>query len=205
MVLNEAKNVGDAARRRGFLTKPVCRQAGIKSKRQAKILNLFETHSLEGRKIDVYGKIRNLAKYNDIKPLVEYTEAILQELAVRDKMNFDEKYIKTIFTSAFYISGIYTILNEFEVKKNPTHKGFVDILLLQRLPYHPKFQFVIEFKYVKQQDASQAKKIKKQAIAQLKNYLKNDTYLQKLENLRAYVVIFVGNQGEAIEIEIGKN
>ena len=115
-------------------------------------------------------------------------------------MNFDEKYIKAIFTSAFYISNIYTIFNEFEVKKGKTDKGFIDLLLVQRSPYKPKYQFVIEFKYVKKQNVKQAEKVKKGAVIQLKAYLKHDTYLKQLKNLKAYVVIFVGNKGEAIKL-----
>lgn len=161
---------------------------------------ILEQSQAEGTAIDVRSKVIPLADRGDMQPLLKHTQSILQALAVRDKMNFDEKHIKTIFTSAFYVSNIYTIFNEFEVQRSSTGKGFVDLLLIQRPPYKPNFQFVIEFKYVKQKDARQAPAIRAKAIEQLQEYLANDTYLQGLERLKACVVIFVGNTGEVIEL-----
>jgi hypothetical protein len=160
----------------------------------------LEQSNLDHKGIDVTSMIIELADNNNMLPLVEYTENILQELAVRDKQNFNEKYIKTIFTSAFYISNIYTIKNELEVKIERPDKGFVDLLLLQRPPYFPKYQFAIEFKYIKKQDADKFEIVKEAAIHQLKGYLKNDEYLKDLKNLKSYVVIFIGNEGQLIEV-----
>lgn len=162
---------------------------------------ILEQTELQYEGIDVMDKIIELADYNNMQPLVEYTESILQELAVRDMMNFDEKHIKTIFTSAFYISTIYTIRNEFEVKKTSNSKGFVDLLLLQRPPFYPKYQFAIEFKYIKKQNAQKFEMIKQEAIEQLQTYLQNDEYLRDLEDLKAYVVIFLGNKGTLIAVD----
>ncbi len=161
---------------------------------------ILERNALADKGIDVNKKIKELAKYGNIKPLVKHTEAILQELSTRDKMGFDEKYIKTIFTATLYLSKIFHIKNEVEVKKSKTEKGYLDLLLLKRPPFEPKFQFVIEFKYVKKQDAQKAKSTKEAAINQLKAYLKHSDYLQQLKDLKAYVIVFVGNKGEVIEL-----
>ena len=66
--------------------------------------------------------------------------------------------------------------------------------------FEPKFQFVIEFKYLKKEFAHKAENVKRQAMQQLKSYLQHEEKLQKLENLKAYVIIFVGNKGEIIEL-----
>ena len=161
---------------------------------------ILEESELDEQAIDVKSKINQLAKYNDFVPLVSFAEEVLQELSLRDKMNFDEKHVKTIFTSAFYTSKIFHIHNEHEVKKGKTDKGFVDLLLTKRPPFEPKFQFVIEFKYLKKEDAHKAETVKQQAIQQLQAYLKYDDKLQKLENLKAYVIVFVGNKGEIVEL-----
>jgi hypothetical protein len=42
--------------------------------------------------------------------------------------------------------------------------------------------------------------VKQQAIKQLQAYLEHDERLQKLEELKAYVIVFVGNKGEIIEL-----
>ncbi|MEM9850252.1 MAG: PD-(D/E)XK nuclease domain-containing protein, partial [Bacteroidota bacterium] len=165
---------------------------------------MLERSQLDGLGIDVRLKVVELAKNGSIAPLVEYTEKVLQELAVRDAVRFDEKHLKTIFTAAVFNSGIYTIRNEFEVKvpikAAHTGKGFVDLLLLARQPYQPNFQAVIEFKYLKKKDADQAESVKQAAIEQLENYLQQDDFLSKLNKLKAFVVVFVGYKGEIVEV-----
>ena len=144
--------------------------------------------------------MKSLATGNDMQPLVDYTQLILTELSNRDKMKFDERYIKLIFTSVFFTVGIYTIHNELEVKKSPTSRGYIDILLTIRQPYKTTYQFVIELKYVKKADADKAKEVQAAAVEQLQAYLQHDTYLQGLKNLRPYVVVFVGNEGAFVEV-----
>ena len=161
---------------------------------------LLERSQLKIETIDVEEKVTSLALENDMQPLITYTQQILTELSNRDKMKFDERYIKLIFTSIFFNVGIYTIHHEFEVKKSSTSKGYVDILLLQRPPFQTTYQFIFELKYVKKQDADKAAAIQQAAVEQLQDYLQYDAYLQGLENLKAYVVVFVGNEGRFVEL-----
>ncbi|MEM9850297.1 MAG: AAA family ATPase, partial [Bacteroidota bacterium] len=165
---------------------------------------ILELSQLTQLKRAVDNSVEALAINGDLVPLVEYTEKVLQELAVRDSIRFDEKYLKAIFTAAVFNSGIYIIRNEFEVKvpikAGHTGKGFVDLLLLERQPYPPNFQAVIEFKYLKKKDAKKAESVKQAAIEQLENYLQQDDFLSKLDKLKAFVVVFVGYKGEIVEV-----
>ncbi|MEM8527611.1 MAG: AAA family ATPase [Bacteroidota bacterium] len=165
---------------------------------------LLEKSGLEDARIDLIEKVEELALHNNIQPLIAYAEKLLQELSVRDRIRFDEKHIKTIFTSAFFTSGIYTIHNEWEVKvpiqQGKTGKGFVDLFLQRRQPYATKYQFVIEFKYIKQKEQSKLETVKAAAVEQLQTYLQHDDYLKKLDDLKAYVVVFVGVKGEIVEL-----
>ncbi|MEM8523594.1 MAG: AAA family ATPase [Bacteroidota bacterium] len=145
--------------------------------------------------IDLSDKVKALALHNDLKPVIDYTQSILTQLSNRDKRNFGEKYIKIILTSIFFTAGIYHIKHEFEVQKSSTERGYVDVLLLARPPFQVKRQVILEVKYLKRENAHQTEKIKEEATKQLKSYLKSDNYLQQLENLSAYVVLFVGNEG----------
>ncbi len=163
---------------------------------------IIEQSLLDGSQIDVHTKIKALALDSNLQPLVNYTESVLTQLSTRDKRKFDEKYVKVIFTAALFNSGVYTIHNEFEVQKSAAEKGFLDILLVRRPPYEPTYQFAIELKYLKKANAQQAQSVKKEAISQLKNYLLNDDYLQKLTALKAFVVLFVGNEGMIEEVEL---
>jgi len=161
---------------------------------------LIERSQLPTNQIDLHGIIEDLALKNHLQPLITYTQQILRELSTRDKMNFDEKYIKTIFTSILFTVGVYHIQHEYEVKKSSIDKGYVDILLQKRPPFETKYQFVIELKYIKKEAAAQAATVKAEAIKQLQAYLQHDDYLQKLKQLKAYLVIFVGNEGEFVEV-----
>ncbi len=163
---------------------------------------IIERAQLTGNQIDIYEIISVLALDNDIQPFITYIQQILTALSTRDKMNFDEKYVKVIFTSALFTMGVYSIHNEFEVKKSATKKGYVDILLQKRPPFETKYQFAIELKYLKKSEAAKAEVVKTEAIHQLQCYLQHDDYLQKLENLKAYVLVFVGNEGSFVEVEI---
>ena len=161
----------------------------------------IERSRLPANQIDLHEIIRVLALNNEMRPLIDYTQQILTALSTRDKVKFDEKYIKAIFTSVLFTVGIYTIRHELEVKRSPTDKGYVDILLQKRPPFETKYQFAMELKYVKKADAAQAEAVKKEAVEQLRRYLRYDDYLQKLEDLKAYVVLFVGNEGEFVEVK----
>ncbi|MEN0050094.1 MAG: AAA family ATPase [Bacteroidota bacterium] len=161
-----------------------------------------EQSELHIRQIDLVEKVKALGLRNDIQPLIAHTEFILTELSNRDKRQFDEKHLKIIFTSILFTVGIYNIHHEFEVKKSAHEKGYVDILLTKRPPFKLDYQFVIEMKYLKKADAKQAQRVKSAAKEQLNAYLSNDAYLSQLENLRAYVVLFVGNEGSFEELDI---
>lgn len=71
---------------------------------------------------------------------------------------------------------------------------------MRRPPYEPSYQFVIELKYLKKEAAGEQEKVQKAAKEQLQQYLNNDAYLQRLTDLKAYVVMFVGNEGTVEEI-----
>ncbi|MEM8525340.1 MAG: AAA family ATPase [Bacteroidota bacterium] len=161
---------------------------------------ILERSQIEIHGVDLTAKVKDLGFRNNIQPLVEFTQSVLTELSNRDKMNFDEKYIKAIFTSIFFTVGVYNIHNEFEVKKSTTEKGYVDLLLVERPPLKLDYQFAIEIKYLKKAEANRAEEVKQEAVQQLKNYLQHDDYLKGLEELKAYVVLFVGNEGRFEEV-----
>lgn len=161
-------------------------------------LTLEKTH-LDTAQIRINDKVQLLAQKNTIQPLIDHTQNILTELSNRDKQQFDEKHIKVIFTSLFYQVGYYTILNEYEVKKNDTEKGYIDLLLLRRPPFHPNFQFIFELKYLSKKNANHLPSTFEEASVQLEEYLQ-DSKIQQIKDLKRYVVVFVGNKGHFKEI-----
>ena len=129
------------------------------------------------------------------------TQDIIAHLATQDRAHFNELTFKAIFTSLFYTAQIFKIYSELEVRKSPTEKGRIDLLILERQPYKLPYQFVFELKYIAKKDLKKWATIKKGGIAQLKAYLKHDEQLQKLPNLRAYVLLFSNKKVEAVTVQ----
>lgn len=162
---------------------------------------VMERSQLSAGSLDLHGILTELALHNRVLPLIDYVQDILTQFSTRDKRGFDEKYIKAIFTSVLYTAGAYTIRHEVEVQQSPTDKGYADILLVKRPPFETKYQFIFEFKYLKKSEAARAEEVKRAAEAQLRRYLAHDPYLQKMEELKAYVVVFVGDEGAFWAVE----
>ncbi len=156
--------------------------------------------------VDVQEQVLELALHNDIQPIIELTESTLTQLSIHnDRAAFNETHVKSIFISWFYAAGVYHIYSELEVaKKNKNKdKGRIDLLLTHRPPFEEEipYQFIFELKYLKKKEKSQLEVTKEEAVTQLKNYLKDDK-IKHLKNLKAYVVIFVANKAEVIELSI---
>jgi len=148
--------------------------------------------SLRADDLRIYDRVLKLAQENDIVPLIEAVESILLQLSNRDAVGFDEKYVKAIFASLLYPTQIYTIHSEYE-----TDRRYVDVLLTRRPPIDPNYQFAIELKYLKLQDADQLETVKNKGLTQMKEYLQHEK-LRTLSDLRAWVVVFVGPQAQVV-------
>ena len=162
---------------------------------------LLQEAKLSPRIVDIEGKVKALAQKNDWRPLLNLTENILAQLGREDKAHFNEVSLKTLFASFFYQVAYYNIFSELEVRKRNNQKGRVDLLLTRRPPFSPTYQFVFELKYLKTKQKSSLESTKKEGLAQLIEYIQEDDTLRNLENLKAYVLVFVGNEGEIIEVK----
>ena len=156
--------------------------------------------SLRADDLRIYDRVFKLAQENEITPLIEAVEAILLQLSNRDAVGFDEKYVKAIFASLLYPTQIYTIHSEYE-----TDRRYVDgsaalttsLLLTRRPPIDPNYQFALELKYLKQQDADQLEAVKSVGLNQLHDYLGHEK-LQGLTDLRAWLIVFVGPKAQVV-------
>ena len=154
------------------------------------------------------GKIfKQMASEGDISLLVEEVANIMEPLRNHDYQNFSESNLKMIVISILSLNKMYIIDSEKEVST-----GRVDLLLTKYDPYDSKYQFLLEFKYIKMKDEklkiksaegkteSKYENVKREGIAQLKKYLESDS-IKRLENLKTYLVIFrEKRKGEVIEI-----
>ena len=148
--------------------------------------------NLRADDLRIYDRVLQLAQENQIAPLIEAVEAILQQLSSRDAIGFDEKYVKAIFASLLYSTQIYTIHSEFE-----SDRRYVDLLLTRRPPIDPNYQFAFELKYLKQSDAHRLETIKAEGLAQMQDYLRH-AKLQAMTDLRAWLIVFVGPKASVV-------
>ncbi len=156
--------------------------------------------------IDIQEKVFELALYNNLDPVIELTESVLTEMSANnDRAAFNETHIKSIFVSWFYATGVYHIYSELEVaKKNKNKdKGRIDLLLTRRPPFDEevKYQFIFELKYLKKKNSGQLENLQNAASKQLKEYLRDDK-VKLLKDLKAYVIVFVGNKAEILKVNI---
>ena len=142
---------------------------------------------------DVRATILELAKHNHPQPLIQLLEATLQQLSNRDWPGFGEKHLKTILISYLYTTGIYHIQSEPEFDQQ-----YADFLLRRRPPYKPPYQFLIELKFLYKKDAEKADEVAAQGRQQLQSYLQAEE-VQALENLRAWLWVFVGTEAVVVE------
>ncbi len=150
--------------------------------------------------------VLELALHNNIQSIIALTESVLTELSIHhDRAHFNETHVKSIFISWFYTAGFFHIFSELEVnKKNKSKdKGRIDLLLTRRPPFGEDvpYQFIFELKYLKKKQVGLLEQTKKEGIAQLKDYLKDDK-VKYLTDLRAYLIVFVGNKAEVVELEV---
>lgn len=143
--------------------------------------------------VKVETAVEAMAWENDPQPLVGLVETTLGKLSNRDWPGFDEKHLKTILVAYFYSVGIYHIKSEPEMEQK-----YPDLILRRRPPYDPPYQFLIELKFAKKQDADQAKKKIDEGRKQLKTYLQAEE-VQRLENIRAWLWVFVGTEAVLVE------
>jgi hypothetical protein len=134
-----------------------------------------------------------LAYDNKINRFVSFIENTLSNLSNRDFITFSEKHIKLLFIVYANLSNLYFIKSEYEVQT-----GYPDIMFLYRKPFKPPYQFIFELKYLKKSDKEKLGSLKEEALKQMRNYLNTDE-VKALENLKAYVIIFVGEKAEVIE------
>lgn len=137
-----------------------------------------------------------MATEGKISLLVEEVGKIMKHLKDNDFQNFGESNLKMIVISLLSLNKMFIIDSEFEIST-----GRVDLLLTNYDPYNSKFQFLIEFKYVKIKDSAKLEDTIKDGKNQLSKY-KSYELIKRLVNLKCYLVLFHDkSEGEIYEVK----
>lgn len=139
-----------------------------------------------------------LALRNEIEPLRQEIQRLLQILSNRDFMQMDEKHLKVLLVTLLYQSSAYFIKSEPEVN----HK-YPDILLLERSPYQVKHQHLIELKYCKKSERKKHPHLwddkRAEGIQQVQGYQQLPD-IQILEKLSCWVIVTDGEEVVAEQV-----
>jgi len=132
--------------------------------------------------------IEAMALEGDLHRYIDYvSQNAFNKLSDKDLRNFDEKYIKILLLAYLFQSEIYIPMSEYE-----TGAGYTDIFL-QRNPLLPqvKYEWVLEFKYLKTADRNNLPQAQKEASEQLQRYI-HAHRLEGRPDLKAAIVVFIG-------------
>ena len=130
-----------------------------------------------------------------INKITNYIKEILSKVDNRDFIQFDEKYIKLMYFTLLCGNKNFNTYTEY-----PTNHGYIDVMLFKNGNYS-KYDIMIELKYIKKSDYRKNKKLllikKEEAKNQINHYVKDERMPK--EDLKKYIVIFIGEKIELIE------
>ena len=138
--------------------------------------------------------ITKLGEEGEISLLTTLVSEFLSKTSPRNKIKFDEKYIKLVYLMLLTYTNQLQVYDEF-----PVLQGYSDIFIQKAPNSYATYEVLIELKYIKSSETTAATIEKKveEGSQQLQTYLQ-DERISKRENLRCYVVVFSGF--EAVEI-----
>ncbi len=132
--------------------------------------------------------LREIALEGKIDKIVEMLGKYLKNLSNRDYVKFDEKYIKLIFYCISMNLKIFRLKSEMEVQRK-----YPDILLIPKDQSKGYKGVMIEFKYLKKEEAGKLKEKQEEAKKQIKEYGEFEE-IKDLKNIYKYTVVAVNDE-----------
>ena len=138
-----------------------------------------------------YDKIlQEVALEGNMDTFVKTVEKYLKNLSNRDYEKFNEKYVKLLFYSIAMNFDIYDVKSEMEIER-----GYSDLILSPREEQKNKgyYSIIIEFKYLKKEEAKKLKNIQESAKEQLERYC-NTRYIKDIKKISKYIIIAINDK-----------
>ena len=138
---------------------------------------------------DNYTEIaREIALEGKIDKIVEMLGKYLKNLSNRDYQKFDEKYVKLIFFCIAMNLKIFRLKSEMEVQRK-----YPDILLIPKDQSKEYKGVMIEFKYLKKEEAGKLQEKQEEAEKQIKEYGEFEE-IKDIKNIYKYTVVAVNDE-----------
>lgn len=122
-----------------------------------------------------------------IDKITDYVSKIIEQSSNRDLINFNEKMIKQIYLTLLINNNAFNVFSEYEV-----NNGYIDLMLFKK--NMANYNIMIELKYIKKSEYSEELlRLKKDAAKeQINKYILDDRIPK--DNLKKYIVIFIGSE-----------
>ncbi|GAB1442369.1 ATP-binding protein [Ignavibacteriales bacterium] len=150
-------------------------------------LSGFNTDDL----MEIFDEMRFEGK---VTRLVNYIAELKDKISNRDLLGFRESNLKMLFLPVLNFANIYKINSEVEINRK-----YIDLYLKLQPEYRGKYSFILELKYMKKTEIEKYNSIKSEGIEQLNSYMTLKG-LNKDKNLKAFLILFLNNKPEVIEI-----
>ena len=130
--------------------------------------------------------LREMATEGKIEKVINTLKIYLNNLSNRDYIKFDEKYVKILFYSiSMNFKTAYVIKSEFEVNRE-----YPDLLLIPKQTDKGYNSIMIEFKYLKKDEANLLEQKRHEAKEQIERYSQYEE-MQNIEKLNKYTIVAV--------------
>ncbi len=147
--------------------------------RESTPINVEQNYSEIATEIALEGKIDKL---------VSLAQKYLENLSNRDYVKFDEKYIKLIFYCIAMNLKIFRLKSEMEVQRK-----YPDILLIPKNQTKGYQGIMIEFKYLKKEQAEKLQEKQEEARKQIKEYAELEE-IKDIPDLNCYTIVAVNDK-----------
>jgi len=139
--------------------------------------------------------VAQMGEEGKIDLLIECVNNIFKKLSNRDLINYKEIDLKLLFVSVLSMSPEYILYSEFE-----SDRKYTDLLVLRNSEYNLKYQYLFEFKFIKDETEDKFEKMKETGLKQLSDYIKTEK-ISSIDSLKAYLIIYSGKkQGRFFEV-----
>ena len=132
--------------------------------------------------------LKEIALEGKIDKLVSLAQKYLENLSNRDYVKFDEKYIKLIFYCIAMNLKIFRLKSEMEVQRK-----YPDILLIPKNQTKGYQGIMIEFKYLKKEQAEKLQEKQEEARKQIKEYAELEE-IKDIPDLNCYTIVAVNDK-----------
>ena len=168
-------------------------------------LYLIQKSGVEINTTKIQEAALELAFEGKINKICNIVEEYLSYVGNISWQRYDEKYVQSYMHAILGLNDMFNVYLEYNVQ----HNRYIDVAVFKRENSGIKYQAIIELKYIKKEDAKteenkqkEIERKRKEALEEIQAYSQDKRLPQ--ENMKKFIVIYVGEKLELLEEVNGK-